>query len=801
VRLLLERLGLLAAAPRDNTYHAFISYSHAVDGKLAPALQRGLQRFAKPWYRARALRIFRDQTSLSANPHLWGSIAAALDASQHFILLASPEAARSPWVAREVEYWCERKPADDILIALTDGELLWDPSQHDFDRERTTALPSPLHGMFTEEPRWIDFRFARTTDDLSLHHAAFRDAVADLGAPLHGVPKDTLAGEEVRQHRRTLRIARSAAAILLALTAAAVLLAVFALDQRDQALSQSRRATSRAVAVEAVDEFSSNPERALLLAMEAYRLSPTAEARSALVHGLVQSQGVAGFLRPTARAIDLAISADGKTLASLGVSSQLQMWDLAGGRELGAPAPLRPEVSEGGVSIALAGNGQTLATSGGARVKLWRVQGRRALRSTFKPREVVFSLALSPDGKTVAVTSVTGPRGVRLYDAGTGDPVSPLLHRGFVFNMHCAEEPVLCPTPVAFSRDGGTFAWVGYDKRVRVWSVARKRQVGGPIGMSIRAVALSPDGTRLASAGADGAVRLWQIDRGRQLHLYRRPAAVDAVAFTAAGEVVTAVSADGTVRLWRTDAQRELGRPLTLGSFPSADAVLALSADGSGLAAADAFGNIRRWNVGWRPDFGGTPPRGSHLHLLGEVTEKGRSVFRNLLLKKSGGCVAFSPDLEIAASVSPGEGTIQLWRLRERRKLGAALFHADACEVAFSPDGKTLASGSGDGTVRLWDVQTGRELGGVLSQSAVSPPSGQVDSLAFTTSGDALLVSLFDGSERLWRPLPLQDAGVERLETGLCSIVRGNLTRSDWRVFFPGEGYHRTCPAFPAPAG
>jgi hypothetical protein len=55
-------------------FDAFISYSHAADGRLAPALQRAIQRLAQPWYRARALRVFRDESALSANPHLWSSI-------------------------------------------------------------------------------------------------------------------------------------------------------------------------------------------------------------------------------------------------------------------------------------------------------------------------------------------------------------------------------------------------------------------------------------------------------------------------------------------------------------------------------------------------------------------------------------------------------------------------------------------------------------------------------------------------------------------------------------------------------
>ena len=69
-----ERVGPVAV---EATYDAFVSYSHAADGLLAPRLQSALQRFAKPWWKRRAMRIFRDESSLSANPHLWSSIAEA----------------------------------------------------------------------------------------------------------------------------------------------------------------------------------------------------------------------------------------------------------------------------------------------------------------------------------------------------------------------------------------------------------------------------------------------------------------------------------------------------------------------------------------------------------------------------------------------------------------------------------------------------------------------------------------------------------------------------------------------------
>src|SRR5688572_24826935 len=80
------------------TFNGFISYSHAADGRLAPAVQRGLHRLAKPWHRRRALWIFRDQTGLAVTPALWSSIQTAMNGSDYFVLLASPEAARSQWV-------------------------------------------------------------------------------------------------------------------------------------------------------------------------------------------------------------------------------------------------------------------------------------------------------------------------------------------------------------------------------------------------------------------------------------------------------------------------------------------------------------------------------------------------------------------------------------------------------------------------------------------------------------------------------------------------------------------------------
>jgi hypothetical protein len=102
-------------------YKVFISYSHATDDKLAPALQSALHHFAKRWYQLRAIHVFRDTTNLSIDPSLWSSIEKALGDSEYFLLLASPQAAHSKWVEREVGYWLQHSSAQKLLISRGPG--------------------------------------------------------------------------------------------------------------------------------------------------------------------------------------------------------------------------------------------------------------------------------------------------------------------------------------------------------------------------------------------------------------------------------------------------------------------------------------------------------------------------------------------------------------------------------------------------------------------------------------------------------------------------------------------------------
>ena len=340
----------MSAAKGTITYSGFISYSHAADGLLAPRLQAALQRFAKPWWQRRALRIFRDESSLSANPHLWSSIETALDQSGWFVLLLSPDAAASPWVGQEIDYWVKNRDLEKIIPVLTEGTFEWDDGD-----VVGTSVPDQLRGVFAEEPRWVDLRFAKGEEQLDLKNPRFSAAVADIASALRGVPKDELESEEVRQHRAAMRTAWAAGILVLLLGATAAVAAIVAsrhateaATQRDAALAaeqeaerQARLARARELGSASIEVLDEDPRLARLLALQAVDVTgATDEIPDSVVNSLWQSLSedrlvtevtteLPGF-DPAVMSEDgtrLALSSDeGRTLVMYSIPDGVELW-------------------------------------------------------------------------------------------------------------------------------------------------------------------------------------------------------------------------------------------------------------------------------------------------------------------------------------------------------------------------------------------------------------------------------------------------------------------------------------------
>ena len=688
--------GLMAAGP---AYAAFISYSRAVDGRLAPRLESALERFGKPWYRMRAVRVFRDDASLSANPGLWSSLTGALERAEFFVLLASPGASASEWVGKEVEYWLEHRDRARLLLVLTEGEIAWDDQAEDFDWERTTALPRALAGAYPEEPRYTDLRFAARSEHLSLRDPRFRDAVADVAAPLNGRAKDDMIGEEVRQHRRTLRIARGAGVALAALTAAASVAAVLAIRaadradrERDRAEQEARVATSRQLAAQsAVAVRDSRLGGALTQAVKAWRTEHTSQARDALLAALKAAPQVVAVL-PGRRAQEVIVSADGRRAALRSFDPPVvQIVDLATGRAAGTPVEVPIDAA-----LALGPAAAQLAIGG--------LRGRVELMSLARgtSRTLTGPVRLRQSEHTAPVDSSTLP-------VGAGN--------------------------LTFAPDGRVLAWAGPRAFVSLWDGRRVRRLRPPTppGPSGWTVAVGDGGRVVAANGAaTGEIVVWRVGRtgARARLLPGRPpvfGAVEAgqhgpIAIGAGRRPLLAVGGfdDGKVDVRDARSGERLHQ---LRTGRGAVSSLRFSPSGRVLSVVDAAG-LTLWRAATGARLARFPPAGAErgaaalddarivaLGADGSMTVRDLRAAAHQIARPLHGAeeyyppMAFDPSGEHVASLDR-RSRVRLWRISDGRRGPPRTTAVDASRLAFLPDGRlvTCCGATEDVPARVWSA-------------------------------------------------------------------------------------------------
>lgn len=421
---------------------------------------------------------------------------------------------------------------------------------------------------------------------------------------------------------------------------------------------------------------------------------------------------------------ELAFSPDGRLLAGAAIST-LVAWETAGGALLAS-------LENGGAvsTLAWSADGRLLAAgSPDGAVRVWDpaagAQRATVAGHTAGVVRVAFDPAASPEGALLLATA-SARDGVQLWAGDTG---RRLAHRPQV--GHTGEV-----TALTYSPDGRLLATASTDETIRLWDGAGGEPLGtmdaagmadGSLCACFWSLAIGPDGETLAAGSTDALVRLWSVETGELLGQSGAPTdLVHSLAFSPDGRRLAAGDGDGHLWAW------DLAAPLSAGpllSFDNPPTVLSLSFDPSRsegepvVAAGSGFGAIRVWDL----------EAGS---LLREIQASGNSVR-----------AVYSPDGALLAAGSGGyepDHAVRLWDASSgevRQVLGG--HEHDVNALAFSPDGRLLASGDAQGVTRLWDAATGESLQ-VLDQG------WGVYGLAFRPDGRRLASAGFDGLVWIW---------------------------------------------------
>jgi WD40 repeat protein len=359
-------------------------------------------------------------------------------------------------------------------------------------------------------------------------------------------------------------------------------------------------------------------------------------------------------------------------------------------------------------------------------VHVWDVAEGKEVRRFYKDDYHCHRLALSPDGRTLAVA--VGNLTVRLCDPDSGRE----------FGFLPSQEDRL--DALVFSHDSSLLAIAIGRKSVQIWDVATRRLIR-KVAFSEAAsdVAFSADDKRIVCRVEDGSCRLWDFAQGKEIHQFKDESKGEPslrAVFSGRGDLL-AVSGykDGSTRLFSADGTREVRRfqdEEKVGSKNARDryerTTPCFSPDGRILATCSQTYRIDLWEV----------DSGRRLHTLAGTGFRGPSF------------LSFSPDgsrlLSTFGNLWGYDNIVRLWDVARGKEIRPLIGHgASLCSVALSPDGSTVATADPTGVIQLWERSSGKQL------LRLEGYRGRRPEVAFSSDGQRLISwETDDGILRIW---------------------------------------------------